>query len=192
MAKKTKAATAAKSTATRARARSSTPPADDGGLVWLAPSALRAWSRNPRAIDDHTVERIAQSIMRFGFGAPVVARAANREIIAGHVRQLAALKLKLARVPVRLLDVSEADAHELALRDNRDTELTPWDTAKLAELLGELSAEQRVFAGWTDFDYRRIAKQIEDATPPRDFESYAEGEKQCVTCPQCGFAIVAS
>ena len=120
-----------------------------------------------------SVERVAESIARFGFGAPIVARADNREIIAGHTRWLAAQQLQLERVPVRLLDISEADAHVLALADNRYTELTAWDDS-LGEVLRELSVDDVHFAGWTAREYQKLTEGLDDVSAPEDFESFAD------------------
>jgi len=107
---------------------------------WVAPQALVPWPDNPRS-NDGAVEEVAKSIAAFGFGAPIVARRANREIIAGHTRHLAALRLRLVKVPVRYLDVSAEDAHRLALSDNKTGELATWDVEQLSALLGELGAD---------------------------------------------------
>lgn len=104
---------------------------------WLDPKSLRGWARNPRD-NEAAVHEVAESIRRFGFGSPIVARAENREVIAGHTRLAAAQLLGLDRVPVRLLDLSESEAHSLALADNRLGGLAEWDLDKLRGLGDEL------------------------------------------------------
>jgi DNA modification methylase len=85
------------------------------------------------------VEAVKASIRRFGFGAPIVANARDREIIAGHTRWKAARELGLELVPVRWLDLPRSEAHALALADNRLGELAPWDEAALGDALRELA-----------------------------------------------------
>ena len=80
---------------------------------------LIPWAANPRPIKPRDVRDVARSIKRFGFGEPVLARKANNEIIAGHLRVVAARKVGLASVPVRFMDLSETEAHALALADNK-------------------------------------------------------------------------
>ena len=118
---------------------------------WVQTSALRPWENNPRRNDD-AVAAVAASIERFGFGAPIVARRANGEIIAGHTRWKAARKLGLDRVPVRYLDLDPADAHLLALADNRLSEEASWDDEMLAAVLADLRAQQAdlVATGFSD------------------------------------------
>lgn len=62
------------------------------------------WEANPRA-NDEAVGPVASSLQRFGWGAPILARRANREIVAGHTRHRAAIMLGMERVPVRFLDL---------------------------------------------------------------------------------------
>ena len=101
--------------------------------VWMPIGDLVPWEKNPRRNDD-AVGKVAESIQRFGFSAPIVARQADRKVIAGHTRLRAAHKLGLHEVPVRLLDLSEADAQLLALADNRLGEIAEWDDEALARV----------------------------------------------------------
>jgi hypothetical protein len=70
---------------------------------------LHPWLGNPRKNAD-AVKSVADSIRKFGFGAPQVARQANRQLIAGHTRLLSSRRLGLSHVPVRFVDLSEQDA----------------------------------------------------------------------------------
>lgn len=117
--------------------------------VWLAPSELRPWTDNPRKNDGEPVERVAESIKRFGFGAPIVARRDTREIIAGHTRWKAARQLGLRRVPVRLMDLDEHEAHVLAVADNRIPELTEWSEG-LDDVLSSFDDGERELAGFPE------------------------------------------
>lgn len=127
--------------------------------VMLHPDKLKLWAGNPRNITNAAIDRVAASIERFGFGAPIVARKKNREIIAGHTRWHAAKKLGLKEVPVRLLNIAESEAHLLALADNRYTELTGWSeelTAQLKLLEDNLGKDTISFAGWTEQEYAKL------------------------------------
>ncbi|HVY62849.1 MAG TPA: DNA modification methylase [Planctomycetota bacterium] len=108
--------------------------------IWVALDDLKPWDKNPR-LNDQAVDRVAESIKRFGFGAPILARRADKEVIAGHTRLKAARKLGLDRVPVRFLDLDPADAHLLSLADNKLGEIAEWDDEGLAAVLRELQAE---------------------------------------------------
>lgn len=105
---------------------SSVAVAPESAAEWTDIGMVKPWSKNPRKNDTAT-QRVADSIRRFGFGAPIVARKDGGQIIAGHTRYKAAKLLGLARVPVRFLDVSERDAELLALADNKLGEIAEWD-----------------------------------------------------------------
>jgi hypothetical protein len=115
--------------------------------VNMPPSALHPWKRNAKLRKNRaTVPEVMASIQRFGFGRPVVARKANLEIIAGHVAWEAATRLGMAVIPVRLLDLSEREAHALALQDNKLGELSGWDEGELdAELADYDDKTQALF-----------------------------------------------
>jgi ParB-like chromosome segregation protein Spo0J len=134
---------------------------------YVAVASLRPWAKNPRK-NDPAVKAVADSIKRFGFGAPLIARRENGEIIAGHTRLKAAIKLGLAEVPVRYLDLSEAEAHALALADNRVGELADWDAGALSDVLRELEADSVSLdaLGWDEASLRAII----DAELPTDDE----------------------
>ena len=107
---------------------------------WVDPADLVPWSRNPRK-NDHAVEGVANSILRFGFGAPIVARKENNEIIAGHTRHKAALLIGYSPVRVCFLDLTEEQAHAYAIADNNLNESAMWDYPELDKLLDELDEE---------------------------------------------------
>lgn len=132
----------------------------DLAAEWVSPAQLRPWAKNPRRNDGEPVERVADSIARFGFGAPIVARRETREVIAGHTRLKAALQLGLDRVPVRFLDLSDDDARTLALADNRLGELADWDDQNLADLLQDMDATEQQLAGFGPEDMRELLAQV--------------------------------
>lgn len=149
---------------------------------WVSPDDLVPWPGNPRRNDGKPVHAVAASIERFGFGAPIVARKANREIIAGHTRWKAARHLGLTEVPVRFLDISEREAHLLALADNRQTELTPWDEPALAEALSDFGLEDAELAGWDSEALGALADAVPDFGPLEDGEP-APGEDDLPDLP---------
>ena len=106
---------------------------------WVNIETLKPWENNPRK-NEHAVSAVAESIKRFGFAAPIIART-DGEVIAGHTRLKAAQALGLDRVPVRYMDLDPADAKLLALADNKVGELAEWDDDRLSDILNELHAD---------------------------------------------------
>ena len=81
-----------------------TTEAGEAAAVYVPIAELVPWVKNPRR-NDAAAEVVADSIIRFGFGAPLLARLANREVIAGHTRIKAARILPARhRVLVALVD----------------------------------------------------------------------------------------
>ena len=77
------------------------------GSYDVDPRELVPWERNPRQITEAAVEKLAAAIRELGWGRPVLVRAADAKIIAGHRSVRAALHLGLATVPVRAVDVDD-------------------------------------------------------------------------------------
>jgi DNA modification methylase len=144
--------------------------AGDPAAVWVPTLALKPWAKNPRK-NDHAVDGVAAAIGRFGFGAPILARREDGEIIAGHTRLKAAIKLGLERVPVRYLDLSEEEAHRLARTDNKLAELAEWDAAALVAQLNDENDADRLLQGFTAEDMRRLNAELLRATAVTDDEA---------------------
>jgi DNA modification methylase len=101
--------------------------------------ALKLDTRNPRQHSDRQIKQIARSIESFDFIVPILIDR-NANILAGHGRVGAALKLGLDEVPViRIEHLSEAQAKAFRIADNRLTDNSEWDDRLLAETLKELS-----------------------------------------------------
>ena len=141
----------------------------DSAAEWAPRTSLKPWGKNPRR-NDPAVRKVADSIQRFGFGAPLLARRETREVIAGHTRLKAAEVLGLDLVPVRWLDLSEREAHLLALADNRLGELAEWDDAAVAAILSEYSLDEADLAGWSAKDLEEIGASLDPGEPAADAE----------------------
>lgn len=141
----------------------------EAAATWEPIDSLTPWDKNPRR-NDGAVESVAHSITRFGFGAPIIARASDRVIIGGHTRYKAAQKLGLDKVPVRFLDLDPAEAAALALADNKLGELAEWDDAGVAAILAELEAQGAPIdgLGWDDDELKALLGDGLEAAPPAD------------------------
>lgn len=148
---------------------------------WVEISTLNSWKDNPR--NNHAaVQEIANSIRRFGFASPIVARTQDGMIIAGHTRFEAAKLLGMNLVPVRFMDLDLNDAQLLALADNKLGEISTWNDDKLKKVIDDLREEDLSGLGWEpeeleillDFDLDDImAEDDRPLKPPK-------------TCPHCG------
>jgi len=159
----------------------------EAAAVWVDTKSLKPWVKNPRK-NDAAVLRVADSIKRFGFGSPILARRADGEIIAGHTRLKAALSLGIDKVPVRYLDLDPADAHLLALADNKLGEIAEWDNELVAEILADYNTDDTGLAGWTDREVSELTGLDDDCDLGDIPETGSDkGERDnLITCPKCG------
>jgi DNA modification methylase len=108
-------------------------------ISYLAIADLTPAPHNPRKHGRAQIRAIAQSIEAFGFNAPILIDR-GRQIVAGHGRYEAAKLLGLTQVPVIFLDhLTETQAKAYMLADNKLTDRSTWDDAKVAVQLQELS-----------------------------------------------------
>jgi len=164
---------------------------EEPAAEWVDVTDLLPWEQNPRK-NDENVLRVMESIKKFGFSAPIVARKANGEVIAGHTRLKAAQALGMTKVPVRYLDINSKDAHLLALADNRLNELAPWDLAELKDILSVYGLDDAAAAGWNSNDLERLG--IDLSTPAGSAEEGAsevdvDQFEFAHVCPKCGFGF---
>jgi DNA modification methylase len=98
---------------------------------------LIPYARNPRK-NDHAIDRMAASIREFGFRIPILARSTG-DVIDGHLRLKAGLKLDLEQVPVIACDDwTQAQVKAFRLQVNRSATWADWDDDLLALELAEL------------------------------------------------------
>jgi ParB-like chromosome segregation protein Spo0J len=155
---------------------------------WVPIGALTPWRDNPRQ-NDQAVNAVADSIKRFGFASPIIARM-DGEVIAGHTRLKAAQALGLDRVPVRYMDLDPADAKLLALADNKVGEIADWDDDRLSDILNELKADGVDLdgLGWSQEELKAIISPEEyQATEggELDLEDFDDFDHEC---PRCNFS----
>jgi DNA modification methylase len=102
---------------------------------------LVPYARNSRTHSETQVAQVAASIAEFGFVNPILV-GADRVLIAGHARLLAARKLEFTEVPViRLEHLSESQRRALVIADNRLALNAGWDEEMLTLELGALKEE---------------------------------------------------
>lgn len=106
-------------------------------IEYLKPEQLQPYANNAKLHPAAQVEQIENSIREFDFSDPIGIWGEN-EVVEGHGRLLAALKLGLKEVPVIRLDhLTDEQRKAYALAHNQTTMTSGWDADKL---LSELSA----------------------------------------------------
>jgi ParB-like chromosome segregation protein Spo0J len=160
-------------------------PSPEVAAVWVDIASLHRWKDNPRR-NEKAVPKVVESIRRFGFAAPILARKADGEIIAGHTRLAAAEVLGLTRVPVRYMDLDPADAHLLALADNKLNDVAEWDDSAVARILSEYGLEDAAIAGWDSAELDKMAASVPDFLPGTEEDQGDIDSIKPINCPNCG------
>lgn len=100
-------------------------------LEELTLSSLICYQNNPRK-NDKAVDSVAASIKEFGFLVPMVIDD-NNEIVCGHTRYKAAMKLGMDTVPcIRAKNLTEAQIKAFRIADNSTAAIAEWDFPLLA------------------------------------------------------------
>lgn len=130
-------------------------------IEYARPEDLRPAKHNPRTCSPKALKALARLLDEHGFVDPVVARRADKLLIAGHQRLKAnTLRRKPdRRVPVVFLsDISDDRAKALNIALNNPEAQGRYDSEKLAELLGELDSGRLDLPAVTGFDAERLAE----------------------------------
>ena len=123
-------------------------------ITYKSLADIHPYAKNPRRNDD-AVEPVAKSIKRFGFKVPIIIDK-DGEIVAGHTRYKAALKLGLAEVPtVSADDLTPAQVRAFRLADNKTGEMAGFDFDLLQSEQDELrdEGEDLTDFGFIDYGY---------------------------------------
>lgn len=129
----------------------------------LDPKTLRANPWNTNVVSPDNERKLAESIKRFGFFKPILAREVNGqlEVIGGEHRWQAALSLGETTVPVvNLGAIDDQKAKEISLVDNG--RYGQDDTLQLANLLEELgdTSELVEFMPWDNAELESIFSSV--------------------------------
>jgi len=101
-------------------------------VEWRDIEGLKPYPRNARLHPKKQLQKIARSIKRFGFVAPILIDATGR-IIAGHARVEATKLAGINRIPCVVLEgLSEPEKAAYTIADNRLAEEANWDRPTLA------------------------------------------------------------
>ena len=176
--------------------------------VYLPVDALRPHPKNPR-IHGQEILNLARTILRTTWGAPLVAQRSTMRIIGGHGRLLAAQEILAGievdgilrgghehvfdrdapgagLVPVRLVDVSDAEADAMTLADNSHRLQGRDDAALIVEMAAGFGRESAMMAdmGFDGAALDALVRQAGDAViggamgdPAAAFGALPDGDK---------------
>lgn len=94
----------------------------------LAIGMIKPYSKNPRVHNAKQIEKIKNSIMQFGFTAPILVDKENN-IVAGHARYEAMKMLNAVQIPtIQLENLTPEQIKAYRIADNRLAEDAQWDS----------------------------------------------------------------
>jgi len=125
-------------------------------IEYLKINDIKPYSKNPRK-NEKAVEIVTKSIKEFGFKNPIILDK-NNEIIAGHTRLKAAIKLNLKEVPVIWAkDLTKEQVKAFRIMDNKSQDFAEWDEELLKEEFYALEGSDAFeFTGFTDEEISNI------------------------------------
>lgn len=104
----------------------------------MSPDKLRASKRNPKLHPEKQIHMLMGSINQFGPTAPILCDEKGR-VLAGHGRLEAMKRLKLKKVPVRIIHgLSKTEKRAYLIADNKLAQLGKWDSVMLEEEVEKL------------------------------------------------------
>lgn len=140
-------------------------------IIELGIDEIIPYENNPRR-NEKAVDAVANSIKEFGFKNPIILDA-DKVIISGHTRRLAAIKLGLEKVPCYIAtDLSEEQVRAFRLADNRVASFAVWDEKKLKDEIANIND-----IDLSDFGFKKDT--IDDIFKEKS------GKKTHI-CPKCG------
>lgn len=118
------------------------------------------YEKNPRRHSDAVIERMAVSLLKFGFPIPMLMKKSNAEVIDGHLRLKGARKAGLAEAPwINCDGWTPAQVKAFRLMANRSVNWAEWDTELLALEFGDLKELEFDLAltGFSDLELLNLA-----------------------------------
>jgi len=132
-------------------------------IQYLKIADIKPYTNNPRKIKN--VDKVANSILEFGFQQPIVVDK-NNIIIVGHTRYQASIKLGLDKVPVLVAQLSDKQARAYRIIDNRLNEDNEWDkdllNIEIEDLKDELFDIKNF--GFDDIELKNLLRDSDQMT----------------------------
>ncbi len=138
-------------------------------VEWVPINRVHLNPANPRH-NDAGVPHLADSLVRFGWQQPLVAKRSG-EVLAGNTRLKAALRLGMAEVPVVWFEGTDIEALAYSIADNRLHELSSWVESDLARILTTLREEDALSGvGYDPGSIDELLQRLNDELPPAELE----------------------
>jgi len=149
-------------------------------------SDLNPADYNPRKISKEELNRLKDSIEKFGYVELIVWNKRTGNVISGHQRLKVLQQIGTTEIEVIEVDLDEVQEKALNLAMNKIG--GEWDDKLLPELLLKISQENEEMLKYTGFDDMEIFTLLKNVEFNPDLEENQGklDEKKKVKCPNCG------
>lgn len=145
---------------------------------------LKPFDGNPRKISKEGLEKIKNSILKYGFTNPILVQKSTNIVIAGHQRIKAAKLAGLVEVPIIYLDFDDVHTRAYNIADNKLAEESEWLNDDLLSMLDELKLDGFDLLE-TGFDESEVLNLYKKDLEEVKLEKDKEEDNQNI-CPSCG------
>jgi DNA modification methylase len=147
-------------------------------IQWVDPELLLEDPKNRNQHSDEQIERLAKIIQYQGWRFPIVVSNQDGFIKAGHGKRLAAIKLKLARVPVSYQDFIDPDqSHAFMISDNAIASWSELNLSAINQDIIDMGPFDVDLLGIKDF----VIEPLEKLEPQCDEDETPELPKEAIT-----------
>jgi hypothetical protein len=130
---------------------------------------------HPKNIRKHKLDAIQRSLQKYGQMKPIVVQESTKYIIAGNGTWSAAAALGWETIAVNFVDVDDHTAMGFLVADNKASDLSAYDTAKLKDALTLLADGPGLFDTlWTVDEYEDLLSQ-DPAAITTEFQEFKGG-----------------
>lgn len=148
-------------------------------ITYLNPKELIPYEGNIKPHTDEQIDEIVKSIQEFSFDQPIVVNE-KLEIIKGHGRTLASIKMGLKEVPVIIREGMTQAQQRIARVVDNTLQSTEWEAEDLrGELLSLKESGDLNLSGFTE---KEIPKAEELPTTETPTEVNLETKHECPSC----------
>ena len=160
-------------------------------IEMLKPSAIKKYKRNAKQHPEQQINVLMKSIQEFGFTNPILIDSKN-EIIAGHGRYEAALRLGLEEIRcIRATHLTPEQVIAYRLADNKIAEMGEINKSfELQDLeFLKLSSFDLTIAGYDLALTPALETEAEGDDAPANAEKPSRTTKKLKRCPRCGVLL---
>lgn len=141
------------------------------------------YEKNPRKIHKEGIKAVKESIEKFGYNVPIVVDS-NMVVVTGHSRLMACKELKMEKVSVIIAHhLTEKQAKEFRIADNRTSELSKWDNELLVSELRDIGLGGEMDAFFKNGELNSLMGELDKAgmaveTPTQNDIDSAKEERE--------------